>query len=188
MASVYYRDVGNLGSNIPGGSTPIPGGIYYTNVVLQDPSVYNFYKQLGGRPEQARSGRIGRPSTSRSTSSCSMTVLGLQLAYDHQDFTSGAEQWMAGENYNINIDINNTYANGALNGGDSVINSTGKAGSDGIGDNVGRPYFGNGASAPGLNYQNHTIREGIRFTPTLELRASDFLGNSAASPTHHRQA
>src|ERR1043165_10015072 len=67
---------------------------------------------------------------------------------------------MAGENYAINIDINPTDADGSLN------------------PNVGRPYFGNGAAAPGLNYQTRSIREAYRFTPTYEFRTEDLLGNT----------
>ncbi|HVZ64655.1 MAG TPA: TonB-dependent receptor plug domain-containing protein [Lacunisphaera sp.] len=159
MASVYYRDIGNLGSNIPGGSTPIPGGIYYANVVLQDPSIFNFYKLLGDGPNKHEFQKWNAFNVALDQT-LFHDRLGVQFAFDHQDYSSGAEQWMAGENYNINVDINATYADGTPN------------------PNVGRPYFGNGASAPGLNYRNRTVRDTFRFTPTYELRTSDFLGDT----------
>ncbi len=164
MASTYYRDIGTsnngVSSSNPGGSTPIPGGIYYANIVLQDPSIFNYYKLLGDGPNKHEYQKWNAFNVAIDQQ-LFHDRLGLQFAYDHQDYFSSAEQWMAGENYNINIDINATYANGAAN------------------PNVGRPYFGNGASAPGLNYSNHIVREGVRFTPTFELRASDFLGDDS---------
>ncbi len=162
MGSVYYRDVGNLGANVPGGSTPVPGGIYYANVVLQDPSIFNFYKLLGDGPNK-HEWQNWKAFNIAVDQTLFNDRLGLQVAFDHQDFVSGAEQWMAGENYNINIDINDTYADGTKN------------------PNVGRPYFGNGASAPGLNYQNRIIRNTVRFTPTYELRTEDFISNTTLS-------
>jgi hypothetical protein len=163
MASTYYRDIGTANNGVastnPGGSTPIPGGIYYGNIVLQDPSIFNFYKLLGDGPNKHEWQKWNSINVALEQQLWNNRI-GLQLAYDHQDYTAGAEQWMAGENYNINVDINATYADGSPN------------------PNVGRPYFGNGAAAPGLNYQNRTVREVIRFTPTLDLRASDFLGKT----------
>ena len=157
--NVYNVNLGTLGSSIPGGSTPIPGGNYYAAVTLQDPSIFNFYKLLGDGANK-REFQKWNAFNMAIEQQLFHDHLGLQLAYDHQDYTSGAEQFMTGENYNINLDINATYADGTPN------------------PNVGRPYFGNGASAPGLNFSNRTVREGIRFTPTLELKASDFLGNT----------
>ena len=82
------------------------------------------------------------------------------MAIDHQTYTQGAEQWMTGQNYEINVDINATYADGTPN------------------PNAGRPYAGNGASQPGLNFIQTTVRDVFRFTPTGELRPSDFLGDT----------
>ncbi|MEO6004981.1 MAG: TonB-dependent receptor plug domain-containing protein [Opitutus sp.] len=157
MMSVYARDVGNLGANVPGAA--IPGGIYYANTVLQDPTIFDFYKLLGDGPNK-HEWQKWKAFNLALDQTFFGDRLGLQVAYDHQDYVAGAEQWMAGENYAINVDINATYADGSLN------------------PNVGRPYFGNGAAAPGLNYQNRTIREAYRFTPTYELRSEDLFGNS----------
>jgi outer membrane receptor protein involved in Fe transport len=161
MASVYYRDLGNLGagSSVPGSSTRIPGGGYYANTVLTDPSFFNFYKLLLDGPNK-QEWQNWKAFNFAIDQSFFNGRLNFELSYDHQDFRAGAYQWMTGENYNINIDINVTYADGTLN------------------PNVGRPYAGNGASAPGLNYENHNIRDSWRFTPTFELRPEDFLGKT----------
>jgi hypothetical protein len=159
MMSVYARDVGNLGANVPGGSTQIPGGIFYANTVIMDPSVFNFYKKLLDGPNK-HEWQNWQAFNIAIDQSFFNGRFNFETAYDHQDFTAGANGWMTGENYAINIDINATFADGSPN------------------PNVGRPYAGNGASAPGLNYQNRTVRDTWRFTPTFELRASDLLGNT----------
>ena len=157
MNTAYYPN-GNLGTNgIPGGA--IPGAIYYANSVLQDPSIFNFYKKLGDGPNKKEWQKWHALNVALEQTFFN-DRLAFQLAFDHQDYISGAEQFMAGENYNINVDINATYADGTPN------------------PNVGRPYFGNGASSPGLNFQNSTIRDTIRFTPTYDLHFEDFLGNN----------
>jgi hypothetical protein len=160
MITGYVPNLGNQGTNFPGGA--VPGAIFYANKVLQDPSVFNFYKNLMDGPNKHE-----WQNWTAINATIEQTFfndrLGIQFAFDHQDYTAGAEQWMAGENYQINIDINATYADGSAN------------------PNVGRPYVGNGASAPGLNYQNRTVRNGVRITPTYELRTEDFLGNSSLS-------
>ena len=57
--------------------------------------------------------------------------------------------------------MNQTYADGTPN------------------PNVGRPYVAQAASGgEDNNYQTTTTRQVWRFTPTAELRASDFFGNS----------
>jgi hypothetical protein len=157
-ASAYYASLGNQNYNVPGGSTPYPGGVYYRNVVIQDPSVFNFYKLLGDGPNKHEWQKWKAFNAVIDQSFLSDRV-SFQVAFDHQDYLSGSDAWMTGENYSINVDLNATYANGATN------------------PNAGRPYFANGASAPGLNYQNRTVRDSVRLTPTVELRSEDFIHN-----------
>jgi len=158
MMNSYAQQIGTQNNSTPGHA--IPGGVYYANVVLQDPTIFNFYKKLGDGPNKHEFQNWKALNIALEQSFFN-DRLAFQLAFDHQDYLSGAEQWMAGENYNINVDINATYADGTPN------------------PNSGRPYFGNGASAPGLNYSNQTVRDTVRFTPTYELRTEDFLGNTA---------
>ncbi len=163
MNTAYYPLAGAT-SGFPGfsgtnGQSSVPGAIFYANSVLQDPSIFNFYKDLGDGPNKHEWQKWHALNVSLEQTFFN-DRLAFQLAFDHQDYLAGAEQFMAGENYNINIDINATYADGTPN------------------PNVGRPYFGNGASAPGLNYQNQTIRDTVRFTPTYDLHFEDFLGKN----------
>jgi hypothetical protein len=138
----------------------IPGGAYYANTVLQDPSIFNFYKNLADGPNKKEWQKWHALNVVLEQSFFN-DRLAFQLAFDHQDYIQGIEGFMTGENYNLNVDINATYADGTAN------------------PNVGRPYFGNGASAPGLNYTDSTVRDSIRFTPTYEFHPEDYLGNTA---------
>ena len=137
----------------------IPGGSYYSNRVLTDPTIFNFYKNLADGPNK-KEWQKWHSLNAAIEQSFFNDRFNIQLSFDHQDYLQGTEGFMNGENYNLNVDINKTYADGSAN------------------PNAGRPYFGNGASAPGLNYQNSTIRNSIRLTPTYELRPEDFLGNT----------
>jgi len=141
----------------------IPGGVYYTDKVITDSSIFNFYKKLLDGPNKHEW---------KSWSAFNIAVdqtffddrLGFEFAYDQQHYVEGAEPWLQGGNYAINIDVNQTYADGTAN------------------PNVGRPYVAQAASGgEDDNYQTTTDRYTYRFSPTLELRASDFFGNSTLS-------
>jgi len=115
--------------------TPIPGGVYYTDKVITDPSIFNFYKQLLDGPNKHEW---------KNWSAFNIAVdqtffddrLGFELAYDQQKYTEGEEPWLEGENYAIGIDINQTYADGTPN------------------PNVGRPDVAQAASGgEDNNYQ-----------------------------------
>jgi len=143
--------------------TPIPGGVYYTDKVITDPTIFNFYKQLLDGPNKHEW---------KNWTAFNLAVdqtffddrLGFELAYDQQKYTEGDEPWLEGENYAIGIDINATYANGAAN------------------PNVGRPDVAQAASGgEDNNYQTTITRQTWRFTPTVELRAADLFGNSTLS-------
>jgi hypothetical protein len=140
--------------------TPIPGGVYYTDKVITDPSIFNFYKNLLDGPNKHEW---------KNWTAFNLAVdqtffddrLGFELSYDEQKYTEGEEPWLEGENYAIGVDINQTYANGTAN------------------PNVGRPDVAQASSGgEDNNYQTTTSRFTWRFTPTVELRASDFFGNS----------
>ena len=156
----YMQSVGSYNlSSIPGGQALIPGGVYYANTVLQDPSVFNFYRNLLDGPNKNEWQKWNAVNATLEQSFFN-DRLAFQLAFDHQNYTGGALNWMSGQNYQINVDINVTYADGSPN------------------PNVGRPYAGNAASAPSLNYENTIVRDTVRFMPTYELRTEDFLGKS----------
>ena len=142
---------------------PIPGGVYYTDKVITDPTIFNFYKKLLDGPNKHEW---------KNWTAFNLAIdqtffddrLGFELAYDQQKYTEGAEPWLEGENYAITVDVNATYANGQIN------------------PNAGRPMVAQAASGgEDNNYQTTTTRQTYRFTPTGELRASDFFGNSTLS-------
>lgn len=136
-----------------------PGAAYYADIVIRHPDIFDFYKYLldGPNKHEWQNWKAYNITVDQSFFN---ERLGIQMALDHQNYTQGAEQWMSGQNYDINIDVNATYVDGESN------------------PNAGRPYAGNGASQPGLNFTSNTIRDAFRLTPTGELRATDFLGDT----------
>ena len=142
----------------------VPGGAYYTDKVLTDPSIFNFYKALLDGPNKHEW---------KNWTAFNIAVdqtffddrLGFEFSYDQQHYVEGAEPFLQGENYAINIDINQTYADGTPN------------------PNVGRPYVANATSGgEDDNYQTTTDRYTYRFTPTAEIRSTDFFApNSIAA-------
>jgi outer membrane receptor protein involved in Fe transport len=153
-----------IGSNdtTNGGNEPfksIPGGAYYTDKVLTDPSIFNFYKQLldGPNKHEWKNWNAFNLAVDQSFFD---DRLAIEVAYDQQKYVEGAEPFLEGENYAINVDVNQTYANGAAN------------------PNVGRPYVANATSGgEDNNYQTTTSRQTWRITPTGELRSSDFFSD-----------
>jgi len=137
----------------------IPGGVYYANQTLRDPSIFNFYKKLLDGPNK-REWQNWKAVNLVLDQGFFNDRLAFEAAWDHQEYTSGQLGWLQGEQYSINVDINATFADGSPN------------------PNAGRPYVGNAASAPGQNWQSSTTRDSLRFTGTGELRASDFLGET----------
>ncbi len=146
-------------TDVPGGKNPVPGGNYYADKTLTDPSIFNFYKNLLDGPNKHEWQKWNAINVSLEQTFFD-DRLGLLFVIDHQSYTNGTDGWLNSQNYGIFMDINATYANGALN------------------PNVGRPYAGNAASAPGLNYSDTRTRNTFRFTPTYELRFEDLFGNT----------
>ena len=166
--SLYAGNVGTQSANASNGvpanyripTNPIPGGVYYTDKVITDPTIFNFYKQLLDGPNK-HEWKNWQAFNIALDQTFFDDRLGFEIAYDQQQYTEGAEPWLEGENYAIGIDVNQTYADGTPN------------------PNVGRPYVAQAASGgEDNNYQTTTTRQVWRFTPTAELRASDFFGNS----------
>jgi hypothetical protein len=146
---------GGIGPAYPGGA--IPGGAYYADTVITDPSIFNFYKYLLDGPNKHEYQNWNALNISAEQTFWE-DRLAIQFAYDRQDYSTTDLQWMSGQYYSIVIDPNQTYADGSPNA------------------NVGRPYAGNGASAPGLNYTQTTKRDTYRVTPTYEFRPEDVFG------------
>ncbi len=144
-------------------TVPIPGGVYYADKVITDPTIFNFYKKLLDGPNKHE-----WKNWTAFNLALDQTFfddrLGIEIAYDQQKYTEGAEPWLEGQNYSINVDANATYADGTIN------------------PNAGRPEVAQAASGgEDNNYQSTTARQTWRITPTAELRSSDFFGNGTMS-------
>ena len=137
----------------------VPGGVYYNDTVITDPSIFNFYTNLLDGPNKKEWQNWNAFNVALDQSFWN-DRLAVEVAVDHQAYDQGAYQWLTGSNYAITVDVNATYADGTTN------------------PNAGRPYVGNSASSPSLNLASSIVRNTFRVTPTLELRASDFLGNT----------
>ena len=160
----YAQYIGSNNSPQTGYTAPyhlIPGGVYYTDKVITDTSIFNFYKKLLDGPNKQEW---------KSWSAFNIAVdqtffddrLGIEFAYDQQHYVEGAVPFMEGTNYGISVDINATYADGTTN------------------PNAGRPYAANATSGgEDNNYQTTTDRQTYRITPTFEFRSSDVF----SSPT-----
>jgi hypothetical protein len=137
----------------------VPGGVYYADRALTDPTIFNFYKKLldGPNKEEWQDWKAFNLTLEQGFFN---DRLAFQFAFDHQDYNQGTRGWLQGQQYAINVDVNETFADGSAN------------------PNVGRPYAATATSAPGQTNSSHTIRDVFRFTPTAEIRASDFLGST----------
>jgi hypothetical protein len=138
---------------------PVPGAIYYSDALLRDPGIFDFYKKLLDGPNK-HEWQNWKAYNATLEQSFFNERLAVQVSVDHQSYTQGQNAWMQGQNYEVTVDINATYADGTPN------------------PNAGRPYAGNGESAPGVNWAKTTTRDVFRITPTYELRASDFFGDT----------
>ncbi|HEY4301567.1 MAG TPA: TonB-dependent receptor plug domain-containing protein, partial [Candidatus Didemnitutus sp.] len=136
---------------------PIPGGSYYADRVLTDPSVFDFYNQLldGNNKREWQGWHASNFALSQTFFH---DRLGFELVYDQQDYNNGQVSFLQGANYGISVDVNETLSDGSPN------------------PNVGRPYVAN--SFWSSSSSNQISRNSLRFTATGEIRASDFLGHT----------
>jgi hypothetical protein len=153
--SIYAAFIGN-GGQAPYPSNPVPGGIYYADAVLTDPSIFNFYRHLLDGPNK-REWQNWKAYNIALDQSFFHERLAIEFAFDHQSYDAGATQGLSGSNYTIGIDVNATYADGTPN------------------PNAGRPYVGSAGTG---SSDSAIVRDTFRVTPTFELRAADLLGKS----------
>jgi outer membrane receptor protein involved in Fe transport len=134
-------------------------GAYYADKVLTDPSIFNFYDSLldGVNKKEWQSWTAYDLALSQTFFH---DRLAFELVYDQQHHTQGENQMLNGQNYAINVDVEQTYSNGAAN------------------PDVGRPYVATGSDA--FSDDSTTIdRSSLRFTTTYELNFSDFLDKNS---------
>jgi hypothetical protein len=154
----FYRPIAVADYNLYAQNAGIPGGSYYSDKVLTDPSVFNFFDStLDGPNERQWQGWTAF------NASVSQTFfndrLGFELVYDQQRYNNGQVGNISGPNYALSIDVNETYADGSPN------------------PNFGRPYVA-GSDAYGNN-SAVIDRNSLRFTATAELRTSDFVSKTS---------
>ena len=135
----------------------LPGGSYYANKVLTDSSVFDFYNNLldGNNKREWQHWSAFNVALSQTFLS---DRVGFEIAYDQESYRNGQVGFLGGENYAINVDVNQTLIDGSAN------------------PNVGRPYVANAAES-----QNNSIKidnNSTRVTAFGDLRAEDFLGKS----------
>ncbi|HEY4245224.1 MAG TPA: TonB-dependent receptor plug domain-containing protein, partial [Lacunisphaera sp.] len=138
-------------------NTAIPGGSYYADVTMSDPSIFDFYHKLldGDNKREWQNWNAYNLAFSQTFFS---DRVGLEAVYDSQTYTEGQIGFLQGVNYAIEIDPNVTLADGSFN------------------PNLGRPYVANSAAAG--NTQTTTRRDSTRLTAYGDIRAEDYLGKT----------
>jgi hypothetical protein len=148
-------------------SANIPGGSYYGNVSLSDPSIYNFYKKLmdGDNKREYQKWRASNLAVAQTFFD---ERVGFELVYDAQRYQDGQIGFLNGGEYVLSVDINAKLADGS----DNVYrDKDGK-----LVTNIGRPYVGN--SGQYGNNENYIDRDSFRFTATGDFRTEDVWGKS----------
>ncbi len=136
-----------------------PGGAYYADRSLTDPTVFDFYNNLidGNNKFEWQGWRSANFALSQTFFH---DRIGFEAVYDYQRYRDGQRVFLGNsDTYKIGVDIINTFSDGTPN------------------PNVGRAYVAN--SDEQANRLNEIDRDGIRFTAYGELRADDFLSKES---------
>lgn len=133
-------------------------GNYISNS-LTDPSIFDFYHQLLDGPNKVSTRDFDAFNIDVSQTFFN-NRLGLNVAYDHQDYRDRSDGLYSDRYQAINIDINATLPDGTPN------------------PNVGRPFL-TARSSQGSSLK--TERESFRVTGFGEFRAKDFMKKSRLS-------
>jgi hypothetical protein len=130
------------------------GGQFYSNVSLQDPSIYNFYDNLidGDNKRERQDWKASNIALSQTFFN---DRLGFELVYDYQRYEDGQISFLNGDQYQISVDINTHLMDGSVN------------------PNVGRAYVANSGQQGNREY--FIDRDGKRFTAFADIRADDFM-------------
>ncbi len=143
------------GFNAYAKNSGMPGGSYYGNVSLSDPSIFDFYHNL-----MDGSNKHEYQKWNASNIAASQTFLedraGVEFVYDLQRYQDGQVGFLNAGEYVLSVDINAKLLDGSDN------------------PNVGRPFVGN--SGQYGNSQNYINRDSLRLTAFGDLRTEDFWG------------
>jgi hypothetical protein len=138
----------------------IPGGKYYSNVSLSDPSIYDFYNNLidGNNKREWQDWNAANLAVAQTFFN---DRVGFEFVYDRQEYQDGQLAFLNGDQYIIGVDINTHRMDGTPN------------------PNVGRPYVGN--SGQYGNTENYIERDNKRLTAFADINSEDYLGKNWAS-------
>lgn len=137
--------------------TALPGGQFYSNVSLSDPTIFDFYNNLidGDNKREWQKWKASNVALSQTFLN---HRLGFEFVYDYQRYEDGQVAFLNGDQYSISVDINTHLMDGTPN------------------PNLGRPYVAN--SGQYGNSENYIDRDSKRFTAFADLNAEDYLGRS----------
>lgn len=135
--------------------TAIPGGKYYSNVSLSDPSIYDFFNNLIDG-DNKREWQDWKASNFAFSQTFLNERLGFEFVYDYQSYKDGQLSFLQGDQYALSVDINTKLLDGSAN------------------PNVGRPYVGN--SGQYGSTENYIDRDSKRITAFADLNSEDYLG------------
>lgn len=132
----------------------IPGGAFYGNISLSDPSIFDFYNHLmdGDNKREYQKWEAANVAVSQTFFG---DRVGFEYAYDYQRYRDGQITFLNGGEYVLSVDINAKLLDGTDN------------------PNVGRPYVGN--SGQYGNSENYINRDSHRLTLFGDVRSEDFL-------------
>ena len=163
-----FFGITNLATYATNAEIPLSGSGQYRNASLTDDSIFDFYNDLIDGPNK-REWENWTAYNIEFSQTAFNDRLGLQLAYDHQDYESGGEG-LLGTLINgaptISIDILKNFQ-------DYYLQGVSGAQVDASNPNFGRPYVISTAGGTGTSYESS--REYMRGSLFGELRASDFL-------------
>jgi len=150
-----YLSVPSVGGWATTAPAALSGGAYYGDTTINDPSIFNFYKNLldGNNKQEWQKWTAENLNVSQTFL---QDRVGFQYVYDRQRYKDGQYIFLNGSQYAIGIDINTKLIDGTTN------------------PNLGRPYVGNsGTTGSGENFID---RDSHRLTAFGELRAADLMG------------
>lgn len=133
----------------------IPGGSFYSDRSLADPTVFDFYNNLidGDNKHEWQEWDAANVAVSQTFFN---DRLGFEFVYDYQRYSDGQRVFLGNsDTYKLGVDINSHYADGTPN------------------PNVGRAYVAN--SDEQANSRNNIDRDSKRFTATGEFRFEDVM-------------
>jgi len=133
----------------------LPGGTFYADRSLADPSIFNFFDILldGENKHEWQKWQASNIAISQTFFN---DRLGAEFVYDYQRYSDGQRVFLGNsDTYKIGVDINTFWHDGTRN------------------PNVGRAYVAN--SDESANSMSDISRDSMRFTLTGDVRAEDFL-------------